>query len=162
MSSKWISTVVLGTALFVPAIANAQGTGAPNEETVPMTPNRALLTSGAVMFGVPYISSVLVAASTNTSANHFLYIPVAGPWLSLGAKTCSSSDPCTAEGLAGVLLVTDGIFQAVGAGAMVMSLVVPESRVKPPTLMIGKSTTMTVTPAKLGPSAYGVATVGQF
>lgn len=163
MRCKSFLMAAVGAALLAtPAIASAQNNqqsepGA--EKPTPLRPNRLLLGSGALALGVPYISSVLVAASTDDSANNNLYIPVVGPWITLGQRTCTDADPCEAEFLTGALLVGDGIMQGAGLLAIGASFLVPESAT---TVPLGASAKMTIAPTKVGRTGYGIGAVGQF
>ena len=77
-------------------------------------PNRGMLGSGIFTFGVPYVASVVVAASSNHPGDHNLYVPVAGPWMRLADRHCSGGGHCD-DGLNEGLLVVNGIFQGLGA-----------------------------------------------
>jgi hypothetical protein len=163
MKSKKLLAAAVAVAMLVPCVASAQQTGQQQKENPNYTgPNRALLDGGAVAFGVPYATSIVVAASTPGSAENNLYIPVVGPWINLGSRTCSSTDPCASEGLTGTLLVVDGLLQGLGVLAIGASFVIPESKAAPPTIQIGDSGHMTVAPSKLGKDGYGLSAVGQF
>ncbi|MFO0616133.1 MAG: hypothetical protein U0414_26305 [Polyangiaceae bacterium] len=76
--------------------------------------NYPLVVSGAFTFGLPYVISVMSASTSVEPADSFLYIPVAGPWIDLGAARCVEKS-CTSETLAKIGLVTDGVFQDLGA-----------------------------------------------
>ena len=73
-------------------------------------PSRALLMTGLVLFGAPYVASIGIAATSSHTGDGNLYVPVIGPWLDLGARPgCPSSGDCGAETGNKVLLVGDGI-----------------------------------------------------
>jgi hypothetical protein len=160
MFSKTTFTLTTALALLVPVVASAQSTQ--KEEAYSTLPNRALFTTGAMTFGVPYTASVLVAASTGSAANNNLYVPVVGPWLTLGQRHCTSIDPCDSEVLTGTLLAIDGAMQGIGVLTMAASLFVPEAAPQPPTITLGKNASMNVAPAKVGTSGYGVSALGSF
>ncbi|MFI5302306.1 MAG: hypothetical protein ACHREM_29795, partial [Polyangiales bacterium] len=46
-------------------------------------PNPYLLATGFILWGVPYASSVVVAAQSSNPADQHLYISIAGPWIDL-------------------------------------------------------------------------------
>ncbi len=86
-----------------------------------------LVAGGAAMFGAPYLISVLVAAagadlqsnSGGTNAAAPLYIPVVGPFITMG----NVSDSATAD----VFLVIDGLLQATGVALFIYGLAVPKT-----------------------------------
>jgi hypothetical protein len=120
-------------ALAVLSVAG-WASAAPADEVVTTTyyagPNRGLLWSGAIAAGVPYISSVVVAAESSHPGDEALYIPVAGPWVDLAQRGgCPVSVmSCNGETLNKVLLVGDGLFQAVGSIAILAAFLAPEHR----------------------------------
>jgi hypothetical protein len=123
-------------------------------------PNRILLASSAALFGVPYLASIAVAATTDRGSNNNLYIPVVGPWIALGERNCSEPTPCSSAWLGGTLLVADGIAQGVGVIGIAASFMVPE---KVTTIKVGSSgAKVSVTPSRAGRDGYGLAAVGEF
>jgi hypothetical protein len=138
------------------------------EHRVYTGPNRALLTSGLMAFGGTYIPSVIVAAESGRSADHHLYVPVAGPWLDLGTRPgCGSgSTGCDGETTNKVLLIGDGIIQGVGVVAVVMSFLVPERdevvTATAKNTAKNDDTSVHVTPAQVGRGGYGLAAFGNF
>jgi hypothetical protein len=178
MSAKpFLVAGAIGLAIFIPAIASAQQSPIPTgsipgstqtvigptehvEHTTKFTPppNRMLLAAGIGMFGIPYVTSVVVAATTTRGSNNHLYIPVAGPWLALGLRDCSNPS-CSSEWLSGTMLVADGILQAAGVATAVGSFFIPE---KLTTVKVGKAAKVTFAPAKEGRDGYGLAAVGEF
>jgi hypothetical protein len=101
-------------------------------DTVYVGPNRALLWGGVVTLGVPYTASVIVAAESSRSGDKSLYIPIAGPWVDLVQRSgCPVAlTTCNSETLNKVLLVGDGIFQAVGTIAILSSFFVRHHRAR--------------------------------
>jgi hypothetical protein len=97
---------------------------APDRTVSPI--NRPLLATGLVLFGGPYIASVIVAAESERPAdqNH-LFIPVVGPWLDL-ANRGTDVRPANNESANQALLILDGIGQGLGALAIVTSMFIPE------------------------------------
>lgn len=126
-------------------------------------PNRALLMTGLVLFGAPYVASIGVAAGSGHQGDSDLYVPVLGPWLDLGDRGgCPSNGDCGGETGNKVLLVGDGILQTVGALQILGAFIFPET--------VGVTTVATnrdggflsLTPSKVGYSGYGMSAVGQF
>jgi hypothetical protein len=95
---------------------------APNQNTAgekrtEHLPNTTLLSTGIGLFALSYIPTVIVAAASSRDADQNLYIPVVGPWIDLGERTCSGS--------CGALLVTSGIAQDLGVLLAASGLFVP-------------------------------------
>jgi hypothetical protein len=126
-------------------------------------PNRALLGTGLVTFGLSYIPAVVVAAVSTQSADHHLYVPVVGPWLDLGNRPdCSlANTACDNETGNKVLLVIDGVFQGVGVVSVVAGLLTPEHETMVRAARTGKPT-VRLTPARMGSGGYGLAAIGKF
>ena len=135
-------------------------------------PNRALISTGLVTFGLSYVPAVIVAGTSPQAADNHLYIPVAGPWMDLadrpacgapapteGDMNVPSSIPCDAETTNKVLLGVDGVFQGIGALTTLVGLLSPEREEEPVTT--GKPT-VHVTPARMGVGGYGIAAFGNF
>jgi hypothetical protein len=116
-----------------------------------------LIAGGLAMFGAPYLISVLVAAvgeddkgcvydsnfncvrqGTNQAAP--LFIPVVGPFITMGNTDSASAD---------VFLVVDGLLQAAGIGLFIYGLAVPKTvlvrndlgkvKFNPPMPFVGKN-----------------------
>lgn len=139
------------------------GASAQSHETVSTTgPNRGLLRSGLFMLGVPYVTSVIVAAQSDHPGDNNLYIPVAGPWMDLaGRGSCGNvgGPSCDGETVNKVLLVVDGIFQGLGALDIVGAFVFPETR----TVYAGSTPPrVVVAPAYYGRDGYGVSAFARF
>jgi hypothetical protein len=85
-------------------------------------PNLLLLARGAAFLLSPYFASLIVAATKKRSGDHYLYDPVAGPWLYLARRRHDAGGK--------TLLVLDGLMQDMGALTMLVSLLVPEQRIR--------------------------------
>src|SRR5262249_37767867 len=102
-----------------------------HETVVTSGPNSALLGSGLFAFGAPYVASVIVAASSSSSADHNLYIAVVCPWMDFANRDpCDGffQPSCDTETANKVLLAADGIFQGIGALEIVGAFLTPETR----------------------------------
>jgi hypothetical protein len=125
-------------------------------------PNSALLSSGLFVFGVPYLTSVVVAATSSRPEDKNLYIPVVGPWLDFAQREdCGSigQRSCDNETVNKVLLGADGILQGLGALQIVGAFLMPETRTvttvaTEPRIMVG--------PTRVGRTGYGLAAAGTF
>jgi hypothetical protein len=156
------------TVVEQPAPAPASNTvvaapaAAPAAESDAYTgPNRRLIGSGLVTFGLSYIPALVVAGTSDVSADHHLYVPIAGPWLDLGDRPgCGAGHiGCDTETTYKVLLVFDGIFQAVGAVTTVTGFLSPERHVVT-TAKLNKPS-VHVAPSNVA-SGYGVLAFGNF
>jgi hypothetical protein len=122
-------------------------------------PNPYLLRSGLFTLGLSYAPALVVAIESDFHADDHLYIPVAGPWLDLANRGDSESDNETVNK---VLLVTDGVFQGLGALQVVAALAFPGSSAV--TVAGGKpdsDVSVSLTPARFA-GGQGVLAVGEF
>jgi hypothetical protein len=92
------------------------------------SPNSALIGSGALMLGISYGSSVVVAAASGRAGDENLYIPVAGPWMDLTSRGACEPYCLGNETANKVMLVTDGVFQGVGMLQILGGFLFPETR----------------------------------
>lgn len=87
-------------------------------ETAETQPNQLLLATGIATAGFTYAASAYVGLTSPHASSHWLVLPLAGPWVSLGTRgTCgrSSASTCEVESAYKTLLVVDGIVQLAGA-----------------------------------------------
>ncbi len=124
------------------------------------SPNYTLITTGAVILGASYTTSVIVGAASGLNADQHLYVPVAGPWIDLANRGgCPAAGSCDSETANKVLLVVDGVLQAAGAIQILCGLVFPAE--KDVTTLKVKSAKLSFTPARIG-TGYGASTLIQF
>jgi hypothetical protein len=120
------------------------------------------LFSGIGTFGISYGAAVVVAATSDLDADHRLYVPFAGPWMALsGRGACGAGTPrsCDAATANKVLIISDGVFQALGGLLIVESFLNPETRTV--TRARAEQPTIQVTPL-VGSNGYGLAAFGNF
>lgn len=153
---------ILAAAALCAGVLGTLPANAQSRETVTTAgPNRELLHSGIFALGVPYVASVIVAATSDRSEDKHLYIPVVGPWLDFANRgPCGNAGQpsCDAETAYKVLLVGNGILQGVGALEIVGSFLYPQTRT------VTRSATdrrVFVSPYYLG-SGYGVSAFARF
>jgi hypothetical protein len=152
-------TVVQPQATAPGAAAPAPRESVAEEESVP---NKGAIISGAVMFGLPYASSIIVAGESSHPGDAHLYVPVVGPWLDLGDRGgCPATGSCDTETTNKVLLVADGVLQGLGVLQILGGFVFPEKRVVSRSSAATKPT-LRVAPARFGLGAYGLSAVGTF
>ena len=157
-----ISTLVAGAALLlVSAPASAQTV---RRETVTERggPSRSMLLNGVVTFGISYGAAVVVASESDLNADRRLYVPFAGPWMALsGRGPCGAGAPrsCDAATANKVLIITDGVFQALGGLLIVEAFLNPETRTV--TRAAQSQPRVQVAPL-LGSNGYGLAAFGHF
>jgi hypothetical protein len=81
---------------------------------------------GGVLVGGAWIPSVGVAATSNVDANHWLYLPVLGPWIAYATRaalSCATDPtPCLSDAGARVGLIADGILQTSGILLLILGL----------------------------------------
>jgi hypothetical protein len=127
------TTVAAGMMLAVPSVAQAQETVVVESsppaalESSEVLPNRSLLRSGLFTLGASYVPALVVAIESENPADDHLYAPVVGPWFDLANRGDCEGD-CDGETVNKVLLVTDGVFQGIGALQILGSFIFPESR----------------------------------
>lgn len=154
------ATAALALALFgTAATASAQQAvvvANDHDEHVSRGPNAYLFKSGLIMTAVAYTPALIVAINSDRSEDKYLYAPVVGPWLDLGARDGGSKGEKA-------LLVVDGVFQSVGAIQILASFLFPASR---DTAKASGSTSVAsqtiVAPAKLSRDGYGLVALGHF
>jgi hypothetical protein len=136
----------------------------PENTTEGYAPNTVLLTTGLLLFGIPYVSSVVVAASSDHDGDHHLYIPLAGPWIDMANRGgCPvSSNGCDNETTYKVLLGVDGVFQAVGALEIVGAFLSPEKRKITTVPATAYTPEITLQPTKVGGTGYGLGAFARF
>lgn len=167
-------TAALATVAW-PGVASAQqttvvqapGGAAPvaaETRTTYEGPNRGMVGSGLVMFGLSYVPAVIVASQSNQDADRHLYIPVAGPWMNLASRPdCNAARiGCDTENTNKVLLVVDGVFQGVGALTTVVGLLSTERETVPVTRTGSSKPSIHFTPAQMGAGGVGAAAFGTF
>lgn len=127
------ATLAAGTLLGAAGTARAQETVVVESsppaavESSGALPNRPLLRSGAFTLGASYLPALVVAIESDHPADDHLYAPVVGPWLDLANRGDCEGD-CDGETVNKVLLVTDGVFQGIGALQILGAFIFPETR----------------------------------
>jgi hypothetical protein len=118
-----------------------------------------LIATGLISFGISYGAAVVVAGTSDRTADHRLYVPVVGPWLDLADRgTCDiDKSSCDSETTNKVLLVLDGIFQGAGVISTVAGVLTP---VEHETYVSSRK--VHVTPVSFGRGAPGLAAFGRF
>lgn len=163
MTSTRIFSVLLtcGALLAFGGVASAQSV---QRETVTERggPSHSMLFSGLGTFGISYGAAFVVAATSDLDADHRMYVPFAGPWMALsGRGPCGIGTPrtCDAATTNKVLIITDGVFQALGGLLIVESFLNPETRTV--TRARAEQPTIQVAPL-VGSNGYGLAAFGNF
>ena len=96
---------------------------------VPRGPDPLLITTGVVIFGVPYGFSAAAAGASNIPSDKWLYVPVVGPWGDIIARlTCTTTDCQGNLGPAALPLVLSGLGQAAGVGILIKALIDPPGK----------------------------------
>ena len=171
---QWLKTCcgLAGTAaLAMTSVSSAKAddtvvvtTPRPVAETSSWGPNAYLFRSGLFTLGVSYAPALVVAIESDRSADNHLYAPIVGPWLDLANRgdECSGGE-CGNETVNKVLLVTDGVFQGLGALQIVSSFIFPNRTAVTLSREDGSTlASFSVTPASFGHGANGLMAMGQF
>ncbi len=129
-------------------------------------PSVGELTSGIATLGVTYGAAAIAAASSPQVADHRMFVPVAGPWMALfdrpgcGAATGPS---CGTETAYSVLIVADGVGQALGSLLIIGAFLNPQERTVTTTTAAATDPAKEfhLLPASIG-SGYGMQAIGTF
>jgi hypothetical protein len=139
---------------------------------------KGLVISGSIIFGVPYLLSMSVAASSHYQADRWLYAPVIGPFANLATRSddcnpnggqsgSSTTVTCTSDSGARFFLMMDGLMQTAGATLFILGLALPQTLlVRDDAPYVGKKNgsqfAWTVSPYAAGRQGYGVGVHGIF
>jgi hypothetical protein len=106
--------------------AFAPGETVPTGGKVETTRAWSAIGFGAALLGGAWLPSVIVGATSDVDANHWLYVPVVGPWVAYVMRDACSPDvdprPCLNDAGARVGLILDGILQTTGAALLLVGL----------------------------------------
>jgi hypothetical protein len=131
------SSLGLAAAMAVALMAVQRDAGAEELRTLtlepspdmPSGPDPLLVTTGVVIFGVPYGFSAFAAASSTTSSDKWLYVPVVGPWGDIISRLTCTTTGCKGDlGPAAAPLVISGLGQAAGIGILIKALIDPPGK----------------------------------
>jgi hypothetical protein len=104
----------------------APGESVPTGGKVETTRAWSALGFGGALLGGAWLPSVIVAATSDIDANHWLYVPVAGPWVAYAMRDQCVPDvdprPCLNDAGVRVGLIIDGILQTTGFGLLLVGL----------------------------------------
>jgi hypothetical protein len=143
-------------------------------------PRKGLVVSGPIIFGIPYVLSASVAASSRYDPDRWLYLPVVGPFVDLGARgsQCTKSttpvvngistttETCVEDSSQRFFLMLDGLMQTAGATMLILGLALPNHLlVRDDAPYTGSNPTTfgwTVRPWAAGRTGYGVGVDGFF
>ncbi len=96
---------------------------------MPRGPDPLLITTGVVIFGVPYGFSAFAAADSTTSSDKWLYVPIVGPWGDIISRLSCTASGCRGDiGPASLPLVLSGLGQAAGVGILIKALIDPPGK----------------------------------
>lgn len=161
------AAVALGASIGSTSIARAdevviQKTPEPALESSGTLPNRGLLRSGVFTLGISYVPALVVAIESDRPSDDHLYAPIVGPWLDLANRNDDCDGGCDKETVSKVLLVTDGVFQGIGALQIVGSLIFPETTSVTTISKSDGTPAVTFALAPAGRSGSGVLAYGSF
>lgn len=137
----------------------AQPSDLPAPDTSSWVNTPLLITSSVVLVGA-YVPMMIVGATSERPSDQTnLYYPVVGPWMNLADRQCDVRQ-CSNEGLNKAALITDGIFQGLGAIGIVTSFFLPNKATRNWYLIGNQS--VHVAPTRLGVAGYGLGATGTF
>jgi hypothetical protein len=134
---------------------------------VEQSPRTGLVIAGTVVAAVPYFFSVVAAgAAQSNNASGDLYVPLAGPWLTMGQRkygcnpdqtnsTTGQNLQCVADIFVVMGLIADGALQAVGATLLIVGLTATKSE------LVRDDQSVRIAPMRVG-SGYGAGVFGTF
>ncbi len=148
------------TLVAWPARADAPSTTVQADVTTEgSAPNSTMLGAGIGVLGLSYGAAVVVGATSARTDDRTLFVPIVGPWFDLANRpACGIGVTCNDENTAKVLLVTDGVFQAIGTLSIVGSFLSPERK----EVHTVRSATVRLVPAPVGAGGSGLLAVGTF
>jgi hypothetical protein len=174
-------TIVAGTLFFTSvlraddAILGASAPSAPVvAEPVPAAdtvrlhtestgPDMREMSGGIVTFGISYGVALGVAATSGHQGDSHLYVPIVGPWLDFGDRGSCSQASCNREMTYRVLIVADGILQALGALSIVSAFVFQTTHeITTATATDAMAPTLKITPVEYAHGGLGLAASGTF
>ena len=136
---------------------------------------KGLVVSGSILFGVPYLFSISVAASSKYAPDRWFYAPVVGPFVNLATRnedcnpnysTGNNVVVCSGESGARFFIMLDGVMQTAGATMFILGMALQSQiLVRDDAPYTGKKSgnfAWTVSPYSMGRSAYGVGVFGIF
>jgi hypothetical protein len=160
-------SVAAATVVVLPSAARAQE--APpvvttQETTTEATgPSMAMVGSGVVVFGLSYVPAVVAGSVSGLTADRALFVPIAGPWIDLTQRpACPAAGCSNREVTDKVLLVADGVFQAIGVLTIVGGLLTTAHETRTVQRAAARGATIHFTPASMGAGGYGMAALGTF
>ena len=101
----------------------APGDAIPTGGKIETTRAWSALAFGGALLGGAWLPSIVVGAASDVDANHWLYLPIVGPWIAYAARdTCVAAvdpRPCLSDAGSRIGLIADGILQSTGAVLLV-------------------------------------------
>jgi hypothetical protein len=170
LSTRFSIALMAASATVLPSAARAQELSEPPatvtaRETTSQTtgPSLWMIGSGLTLFGFAYVPVVVVGATSGLNADRALFVPIAGPWIDLAQRpACTPVSTCDAESSAKVLLVVDGVFQAIGALTVLGAFLNPTHETTTVRSTASARPKVHVSPAQIGPTGYGMVALGTF
>jgi hypothetical protein len=119
-----------------------------------------LVSTGIVTLGLSYGAAAIVAANSSRPADKRLYVPVLGPWLDIADRgSCPvGNSSCDHETTNKILIIGDGVIQAVGALTLLSGLMSPTRTIA----SVGPLKIAQIAPVSFGEGRPGVAALGRF
>jgi hypothetical protein len=81
---------------------------------------------GTALFAGGWLPSIIVAATSDIDANHWLYLPIFGPWIAYAMRdSCVPAEdprPCLSDAGSRIGIIADGILQTTGAALLLVGI----------------------------------------
>lgn len=157
-------TVVTPAPAPVVVVQPAPATDTVRTHTESTGPDMRMIGGGIVTFGISYGVAIAVAATSEHQGDSHLYVPIVGPWLDFGDRgNCPQTGSCTGETANRVLIVADGVLQALGVLSVVSGLVFQRTReITTTTTNATTEPAIQITPVEYAHGGLGLAAVGRF
>jgi hypothetical protein len=159
-------TLVTGS-LGLASTSRADDAGPATTETVrthttSSGPDMRAIGGGLFTFGVSYSIAVVVGATSSHQGDSDLYVPIVGPWMDFVDRGgCPQNGSCGAETGNKVLLVVDGVFQAIGVLSVAGGFLF-QSSVDTTTSTSAARPMVQITPVEYAHGGLGLAAIGRF
>jgi hypothetical protein len=122
--------------------------------------NVPIIVTGSILFIGGYAGALGSAWASDRPEYDQMYIPIAGPFMTLAERGTCSQLPCRGSGGEKVFLVADGMLQSVGLVMTIAGLVIPETRLVP--VRVGSSSVRVQVAPSAGLGGTGLSAFGSF
>lgn len=140
--------------------APAPGTRETVKYRIERGPNIPLVVTGSILFIGGYGGALAAGWASDRKEYDQMYIPIAGPFLTLAERGSCAVVPCRGTTGEKVFLAADGLIQTFGLVSAVAGLIFPETHLVP--IRVGSSSVRVQVAPGGGPGGAGVSAFGSF